>query len=347
MSKGYDPSQLHRFATEILQRVAVPQADAELVADTLVENERHGHPSHGLLRLSWYVARLETGAVKAVTETTYVVDAGAVAVIDGNDGIGQVITTRAMRDAIARAKAHGVGVVGVRRSNHFGTAAYYTRLAAEEGCIGFLSTNSSPSMAPWGGRTKAVGANPWSIASPSGHGSVAVLDIANGHVARGKIYAAMQRGEPIPEGWALGPDGEATTDPSVALAGVLLPMAGHKGYAISFMMDVLSGVLTGSSFGSAIIGPQRPEGSSGAGHLAMALDISAFTAFDGFEERMRTLTADMKGQPLAPGFNEILVPGELEARYAAKVDANGIELPDLTRQELTELAGRLGVETPF
>jgi LDH2 family malate/lactate/ureidoglycolate dehydrogenase len=341
------PEVLREYAAAILRESGVPPDDARLVAHSLVEAERWGHTSHGVLRLSWYVARINAGVVRAVTEPETVIDGGAIAVIDGHDGMGQVITTLAMTDAVRRAKAHGVGVVGVRNSNHFGTAAYYTRMAAAQACIGFLSTNASPSMAPWGGRKKAIGANPWSFAAPAGRFGTVVMDIANGHVARGKIYVAQQRGTSIPEGWAIDADGRATTDPAAALAGVLLPMAAHKGYAISFVMDMLSGVLTGSSFGASVVGPQKADQRSGAGHLAMAFDISRFMPPTEFEERMEQLIGEMKSVPLAEGFDEILVPGEIEMRSAERADRLGVEVPDKTREELTAVAEALSVPSPF
>ena len=221
----------------ILASLGVPTEDARLVAESLVTSAMWGHPSHGMLRLPWYVARLRSRVMNPVTTPEVVSTFGAVAVLDGRDGIGQVVTSRAVTLAGAAAHTHGVSTVAVRNSNPFGTAAYWTRLLADEGCVGILTTNGSPAMAPWGGTEKMVGANPWSIAVPSGgHGSV-VLDIANTGVARGKVYAARERGQRLPEGWAIDAAGLPATDPQAAIDGLILPMAGHKGYAISFMMD--------------------------------------------------------------------------------------------------------------
>ena len=212
--------QLRTFAARALERAGVPAADAALVADSLVQADLWGHQSHGMLRLPWYLARLRSGAMAAVTAPELVVDAGAVAVLDGRNGVGQVLTARAAAEAVARARAHGVGAVAVRNSGHFGTAMYFTRMAAREGCVALLATNASPAMAPWGGRRKAVGSNPWSIAAPAGKHPPMLLDIANSGVARGKIYLARNKGERIPEGWALDADGAPTTDPVAAIAGI-------------------------------------------------------------------------------------------------------------------------------
>jgi LDH2 family malate/lactate/ureidoglycolate dehydrogenase len=337
--------ELREFGTRILETLRVPRDDAALVADSLVVAEQWGHPSHGMLRLPWYVERLRTGRIEPVTRLTVLNDTGALVIVDGNSGVGQVVTARAMDLAVERAKAHGIGAVGVRNSNHFGTAAYFTRRAAAAGCAAILTTNGSPAMAPWGGMDKAVGANPWSFATPDGRGDAAVLDIANTGVARGKIYAAAEKGVPIPDGWALDADGAPTTDAAAALdGGVVLPMAGHKGYAISFMMDVFSGVLTGSSFGTDVGGPWQPDAHSGAGHLAIAIDIAAFQPLGQFEERMRQLVGQVKSVRRAPGVDEILYPGELENGNAAA--GRDIRLPAKTRDDLEELADACGVRFP-
>ncbi|WP_417563490.1 Ldh family oxidoreductase [Microbacterium sp.] len=333
---------LRAFGARVLESRGVPTDDAALVADSLVVAEQWGHPSHGMLRLPWYVERLRTGRIAPVTHLTVLNDLGALVSVDGNAGVGQVITARAMDLAVERARRFGIGAVGVRNSNHFGTAAYFTRRAAAAGCAAILTTNGSPAMAPWGGMDKAVGANPWSFAAPDGQGDVAVLDIANTGVARGKIYAAAEKDAPIPEGWALDAAGHPTTDPHAALdGGVVLPMASHKGYAISFMMDVFSGVLTGSSFGLDVGGPWQPDAHSGAGHLAIAIDIAAFGPRDAFDERMRTLIDQVKTVRPAPGAGAILYPGELENRNLAA--SRGIPLPAKTRADLAALADACGV----
>ncbi|MET7395717.1 Ldh family oxidoreductase [Dactylosporangium sp. NPDC005572] len=336
-----NPEHLTTFGARVLQSVDVPEPDARLVADSLVTADRWGHPSHGMLRLGWYVARIRSGAMTPVTAPVTVVDGDAMAVLDGRDGIGQVIADAACRDAVRRAERHGVGVVAVRNSNHFGTAAYWTRRMAAAGCIGILTTNGSPAMAPWGGRVKTVGANPWSIAAPGGSHGPVVLDIANTHVARGKIYAALQRDEAIPGDWATNAKGVPTTDPRAAIDGILLPMAGHKGYGIAFMMDLLSGVLTGSSYAAGVAGPYIPDQRSGCGHLALAIRIDALMEAGDYALRVDDLIATTKAVPLAPGTDEIFYPGEIEDRAAA----GSLSLPDKTLHDLRELGASCGI--PF
>jgi LDH2 family malate/lactate/ureidoglycolate dehydrogenase len=203
-------------------------------------------------------------------------------------------------------------------------------------------------MAPWGGREKRIGTNPWSIAAPGPDGGVVAVDIANTAVARGKVYLARNRGESIPENWALTADGAPTTDPAEGVLGVILPMAGHKGYAISFLMDVLSGALTGSSVGTGVHGPYEAGQRSGCGHLFLALDVDAFGGDRaGYETRVRQLVDEVKSVPLAQGFAEVFYPGEVEDRAeAANLAAGGVVLAEQSLADLARLAVESGVPFP-
>ncbi|NEB03523.1 Ldh family oxidoreductase [Streptomyces sp. SID13726] len=334
------------FAAATAEAHGVPSEDARLFADTLVTAELWGHPSHGMLRLPWYLDRLASGATAAVADPLVVSDNGAVLVVDGRDGLGQVLTARAVTLGAERARRHGISAVAVRNSGHFGTAAYFTRRAAEQGCVALLATNASPAMAPWGGREKRVGTNPWSIAAPGGRHGTVVMDIANTAVARGKIYHAKERGEPIPEGWAADADGVPTTDPQRAIEGLILPMAGHKGYAISFMFDVLAGVLTGSAFGTAVVGPYRPTGRSGVGHLLICVDIRSMADPAEFERRMEALIEETKSTPVAAQATEVFVPGEPETRTAERLRTEGITIVDDTWAALARIADSTAVPLP-
>ena len=341
------PQTLREFGTRVLASLGVPEDDASLVTDSLVQADLWGHQSHGSLRLPWYAARLRSGVMRAVAAPAVLSDTGPLVLLDGRDGIGQVLTERARTTAIERARIHGVGVVGVRNSNHFGTAMYWTRRAAQDGCVAILTTNASPAMAPWGGREKVLGTNPWSLAAPGPDGRVVAVDIANTAVARGKIYLAKNRGEQIPDTWALGPDGAPTTDPAEGVLGVILPMAGHKGYAITFLMDVLSGALTGSAVGTGVHGPYEADRPSGAGHLFLALDPDAFGDRAGYESRVRQLIDEVKDVPLAQGFDEVFYPGEVEDRAeAANLAAGGVVLAEQSLADLHELGAQIGVPFP-
>ena len=175
------------FATDCGRALGLAPGPAALLADTLVQADLWGHPSHGVMRLFWYGARLRSGATRADAQPEVVANPPALSVIDGQDGLGQVMAEAAMAQAIRAARAHGIGAVAVRNSGHFGTAMYFTRMAAAAGCIGFLSSNASPAMAPWGGREKRIGNNPFSWAAPAGRHPPMMVDMANTAVARGKL----------------------------------------------------------------------------------------------------------------------------------------------------------------
>lgn len=339
--------RLKTCCADILNAAGLSLADAELVADTLVQADLWGHQSHGSLRLPAYVERLRTGAVDAKAEPSPVRDTGPVALIDGMGAMGQVVANTAMNLAIERAKKFGLGAVSVRNSNHFGTAMYFTLKAARQGCIGFIATNASPAMPPWGGRSKSVGTNPWSWAAPAGDHPPMVLDIANTAVARGKIHLARQKGEPIPLGWALDQEGVPTSDPDAALAGVTLPMAGHKGFGIAIMMDVLAGVLSGSAFGSNVAGPFQSERPGQVGHFMLALNIEAFMPLDEFEKRQNELILELRKNPPADGFSDIYYPGEPEALRCEKAMKEGLSLPAETARAIEILCADYSVDTPF
>jgi LDH2 family malate/lactate/ureidoglycolate dehydrogenase len=340
-----DSNHLQHFVTQVYARAGVPAGDAELMANSLVQAELWGHQSHGVLRMPWYLERLRRGSMNPVTQIETVRDIGAVAVLDGRDGVGQVIGKQAMELGIRKARAHGVGTVAVRHSNHFGTLMYFTRMAAQAGCIAFLTSNGGPAMAPWGGaKRKIIGTNPWSIGTPAGDHAPMLLDMANTGVARGKIYLAKQRRESIPEGWALDAEGAPTTDPEAAINGLILPMAQHKGYAIATMVDVLSGVLSGSRFLSAVNGPYHYDKKSGVGHFLTVYDVEAFMPAGEFHERMNAFIAEIKSQPLAKGFDEIFYPGEMEDRAETRNRLNGLNVPLDTWADLARAAQEQGLE---
>jgi len=346
MSKVVHPDDLRKFGKSIFQALGVPEHDALMISDSLVAAELWGHSSHGMLRLPWYVNRLRHGAMEPADMSAIESDVGALVVIDGNHSIGQVLTMKAVDLGMSRAKTHGISAVAVRNSNHFGTAAYFTRKSAEKGFVTFLATNASPAMAPWGGKEKLIGTNPWSIAAPAGKRGVAVMDIANTAVARGKIYLAAERSESIPDGWAADEHGVPTNIASDAINGLILPMAGHKGYVISFMMDVLAGVLTGSKFGKDVNGPYQANKRSGCGHLLITIDIEAIMDSEAFNTRINQLIDQVKDVPTAHGISEIFYPGEIEDRNTEKNLASGISIAEHTWESLARLAEETSVPLP-
>ncbi|MEI7739184.1 MAG: Ldh family oxidoreductase [Betaproteobacteria bacterium] len=334
----FKPSTLIEFSQLIYEKMGVPSAHAYLAADTLVQADLWGHQSHGMLRLAWYLARLQSGAMKAQTQIEVLKDAKSIAILDGCHGVGQVIAQKAVEEAVSRARMHGVGVISIRNSNHFGTCMYFTRMCAKQGMIAILMSNAGPNMAPWGGMKKKIGTNPISIAVPGGEHGPIVMDMANSGVARGKIYLAEKQGKDIPLGWALDSKGRPTTNPSQAIEGLILPMAGHKGYVFGVMIDILSGVLSGSGFLNQVHGPYDPSNLSRAGHFLVALDVSNFQPLDEFEQLIDQYIKSLKDVPLAEGHKKVYFPGELENDFDALHRREGLLLAKDTLSSLVVIA---------
>ena len=337
------PDKLRAFITEIYLKMGVPAAPAAHLADTLVMADLWGHSSHGVMRTFWYGARFASGATQIAAEPHLVTNTGPPLALDGGDGIGQWITQTAVDLAKDRAATFGIAAVSVRNSGHFGTSMYFTRQLAEAGMIGFLATNASPAVPPHGGVEKLIGNNPQSWAAPTGLETPFILDFAHSAVARGKIYLAREKGESIPADWALDADGNPTTDASEAIAGTLLPMAGHKGAGLAAMMDVLGGVLSASAHGPDVAGPYIADRRSGSGHLLMAINIASLRQLDEFTNEMQQMITRWKSSRRQPGVEDILYPGEPEFRHEQAARATGLGLPEEMMIRLIEEARSLGV----
>ena len=337
------PDKLRAFITKIYLKMGVPAAPAAHLADTLVMADLWGHSSHGVMRTFWYGARFASGATQIAAEPHLVTDTGPLLALDGGDGIGQWITQTAVDLAKDRAATFGIAAVSVRNSGHFGTSMYFTRQLAEAGMIGFLATNASPAVPPHGGVEKLIGNNPQSWAAPTGLETPFILDFAHSAVARGKIYLAREKGESIPADWALDSDGNPTTDASEAIAGTLLPMAGHKGAGLAAMIDVLGGVLSASAHGPDVAGPYIADRRSGSGHLLMAINIASLRQLDEFTDEMQQMITRWKSSRRQPGVEDILYPGEPEFRHEQAARATGLGLPEEMMIRLIEEARSLGV----
>jgi LDH2 family malate/lactate/ureidoglycolate dehydrogenase len=342
--KRINPLALRQFVSRLYMALGLNEDKASLLSDSLVMADLWGHSSHGVLRATWYAERIQHHVMDINTDPEITSDTGPLLALDGHNGLGQFITREAVRLAIARAQQFGIGCVSIRRSGHFGTAMYFTKTIAEQNMIGFLATNASPAMAAFGGREKIVGNNPQSWAAPTPFAAPFVVDIAHTAVARGKIYLAKEKHETIPDHWALSPQGKPTTDPAEAILGTLMPMAGHKGFALSAMMDVLSGVLSGGAFGQAIHGPYVPDKPSGVGHFLMAVDIAKLRDLDAFKADMGAMITAWKNSQKAEGVDEIFYPGEKEERHHLNAIAHGLDLADDTVERLLSFAQEQGLK---
>lgn len=339
-----DANRLRQFVTEIYESLTLSIEDASCLADTLVRADMWGHSSHGVMRTFWYADRMLSGAIGLSSQPETLLDTGPLMQIDGHNGIGQVIAQQATKLVRERAAKYGIAAIAIRNSGHFGTAMYFTRQLAETGCIGFLATNASPAMPPTGGTEKLIGNNPQSWAAPSGLHTPFVLDIAHTAVARGKIFLAREKGDSIPLGWALDADGRPTEDPISAIEGSLLPAGGHKGFGLSAMMDVLSGILPGGGFGTGVTGPYVMERPSHAGHFIMAVDIARLRPLAEFEADMQLMISRWHNTAKAEGHDRIYFPGEPEHDAEKEAQKSGISLPDKVIADLVHRAAQMGLK---
>lgn len=340
----YSADGLRALAARLAGAVGVPAPDAEILADALLDADLHGSATHGLSRLGIYLKRIELGQIDPRAELVVEHRRSAVLVVDAANGLGQVQAARTLEHMLPLAREHGVVAATIRRSQHFGALGYYAGRAAREGMILLATSNGEPAMSPAGGYDPFFGTNPIAASFPTGRGWPVTIDLATSVVARGNIIAASREGYPIPEGWALDPDGNPTTDAERALAGTVLTMAGHKGYALALMVEMLSGVLSGAAVGPEIGSMYRQlDRPQDVGHFFCLLDIEAFIELDEFVRRVDRTIDQLKAGRRRPGVDEILVPGERSARTAEENRRLGVPLAPATVQELDELSERFEV----
>ncbi|KAG5933645.1 hypothetical protein E4U53_000923 [Claviceps sorghi] len=340
------PAEAHRLAVDILRGNRVPADQADLVARCLVAADLRGVDSHGINRIPSYMERIRQGVLDPAAQPRIDRVTPVVAHVDGRNGFGFVAAHAAMDAAIASAGVYGIGMASVKRSNHFGMSAWLVRQALDAAMMSLVFTNSSPALPPHGGRTKLLGVSPIACGAP-GKGAMPdfILDMAPSVAARGKIYKALRRGDTIPPGWALDADGRPTVDPEAALGGVMLPMGGPKGAALAIMMDVFSGVLSGSAFAGHVTGPYDASKPADVGHFVVAIKPDLFMDLDAFRDRMEHLYERVVGAEKAAGVDRIYFPGELEQLTEQERARTGIPLVQAEMDALNAEAERVSAKT--
>jgi len=335
--------QLTSFAADVLTAGGLDSREAGVAARWIVYANLRGVDSHGVVRLIQYSDSLAQGEVNPRPAVTEQRGTGPWALIDAGGGYGFAPAIRAAELAAELAADHGLGLVGVRNSHHFGMAASYAERVAELGSIGIVSTNGTRVMAMPGALEVVAGNNPLAIAVPRRPPNRPLIsDMAMTASAYGKIRLAAAEGRELPAGWALDSQGLPTTDPVVALAAAMLtPMGGHKGFALAVVLEALTGVLTGSPFGSEASGHLHHGG--GNGHLMVAIRTDLFLPRSAFEERLEAMLAEILAAPVREGSAPIRLPGDPELAWLAERRRQGVPISlDLLRQ-LDELGARLGV----
>lgn len=339
-----DHERLTTYASTALVKAGLDENHAQIVAENLVDANLHGVDTHGVFKLPEYVDRLQSGGMNPAPDVTVEQTASATAVVDGDDGPGQSVTHRAMDEAVQIAEQSGAGFAGVKNSQHFGTAAYYTRQAAQQGCIGLCMTHAGQNVVPFGGTEPYFGTNPLSISLPRDDGFPITLDMATSVKAKSAVSLAEKRGEDIPEEWAIDADGEPTTDPSEFSA--LRPVGGPKGYGLAFMVEGFCGILMDTVFGEDV--PSSYENLSepqDLAHFVGAIDVEAFTTLSGYTERLNRMATELRDTPTRSGFEEVLMPGEPENMTKEQRTADGIPFSSQEWDALVELGEELELDT--
>ncbi len=340
----FTPEYLHKVTYNIYRAKGVPEDEAEIVATHQVKANLVGHDSHGVIHIREYCERIDKGHI--VPGAPFVVEreTPTTAVINGNWGFGFVVTEKAMRMAIDKAKTQGIAAITVHFQSHIGRLGDYPTMAAREGMIGLITADSGAgpkAVVPFGGKARRLGTNPICIGVPSDMEGQVLLDMATSAVAAGKISLARNRGEQVPTGWIVDKDGNPTNDPNdYAAGGAILPVGGdqgHKGYGLSFMVEMFSGLLTGLGFG---IDPQARHND---GVFISVYQVENFRPLADFKREMKEFAEFVKTSPPAAGFTEVLYPGEIEYKTELKRREEGIDVEEETWNQITDIMRELKV----
>ncbi len=344
----YPKEALVSIVAQLACGMGVPQEDAALFAEALVDADLHGVPTHGVSRLNIYLKRIEAGLIEPKAELAIERRAGSVLAFDAGNGLGQVQARRALDLLIPLARQNGVAAATIRNSQHFGALSWYANYAAAQKLVLLAMTNGEPAMSPAGGYEAFFGTNPIAASFPTGKGFPVKIDLSTSVVARGNIIAAQKKNEPIPEGWALDREGKPTTDATEALLGTVLTMAGHKGYALAMMVELFSGVLSGAAIGAEVGSMYKNlDRKQDVGHFFCLFDVQAFFDYGEYLRRMDETIDRIKASKKRAGVDEILVPGERSARTAAVNLTEGIPVSPETLAELEGWCSRLQVAFNF
>lgn len=359
--KVYVPFDLiTEFVTEAFMGYGIPEEDARICADVLIKSDKKGIDSHGVNRFKpIYVDRIKAGIQKPVTEFEIVRETPTTAVVDGHDGMGQVIGYKSMKMAIEKAKKYGMGMVAVRNSTHYGIAGYYTDMAADAGCIGVTGTNARPSIAPTFGVENMLGTNPLTFGFPTDEPFHFYLDCATSITQRGKIEYFARTGQDTPAGMVIGRDGTAMTDSEqiledlvggqaalAPLGGIGEELAGYKGYGYATVVEVLSAALQQGNFLKMLtgIGENGEKVPYHLGHFFIAIDTEAFMGLDSFKKTAGDILRALRGSQVAPGAKQIFTAGEKEYNNWLFRKEKGVPVNEAVQKELLSVKEELGLE---
>lgn len=352
-----------QFMVDVFKKVGVPEQDAQICAEVLITSDKRGIESHGVGRFKTiYIDRIWNGQLKPTTKMDIVRESPTTAVIDGNHGMGHVISKKSMDLAMKKAKEYGMGMVAVTNSSHYGIAGYYALMAAEADMIGITGTNARPSVAPTFGVQNMLGTNPLTFGLPTDEAFPFILDCATSICQRGKVETYARQGKAIPEGWVINKDGSSCSDPQKILEALtkgdasLLPLggageelSGYKGYGYSAVVEILSAALQGGRFMTALTG-KNEKGELipyGLGHFFIAMDINAFTDPADFKKIAGNILRDLRGSTKAPGENRIYTAGEKEYLIWQEIKDKGVKIDPVIQKEWKELNDKYNLNYNF
>jgi L-2-hydroxycarboxylate dehydrogenase (NAD+) len=340
---------LRAFLVDALRACGLPEADAAIVAEAMLEADLTGADAHGVFRLPGYVRQLKRGVMNPRAKVTVLERSAATALIDGDHGMGHVVMTHAANLAVELARESGVGWVGARRSNHAGAGAIYATIPLQQGMIGIYGAASSVNhMAPWGGTEALLGTNPIAVAIPAGDEAPMILDIATSLASNGAIRTHELEGRPMPEGWVQNrSDGAPITDPRRINEGTYLPMGGYKGSGLSIVIGLLAGTLNRAAFGRDIKDFAAPPGGElNVGQFVIALDVARFIAPDVFKAEVDRHIRDLASSRPLPGVEAVRVPGQGRVARRKEREENGVPLNATVLAQVDEVAKSLAI-TPL
>jgi LDH2 family malate/lactate/ureidoglycolate dehydrogenase len=339
------PKALEKLIAKLAAASGVGDEDSAILAKSLVDADVNGISTHGVSRLNIYVRRIQKGLIDPRAQLKAEKRRTGTIVVDAGNGLGQVQAWKVLDLLIPMARQCGIAAATIRNSQHFGALSWYCNRGADEGMILLAMTNGEPAMSPQGGCEAFFGTNPIGASFPTGKGYPVKIDLATSVVARGNIIAAQKKGESIPLGWALDVEGNPTTDPSKALLGTVLTMAGHKGYALAMMVETFSSGLSGAAIGPAIGSMYKNmDRKQDVGHFFCLLDIEAFMSLREFKSRMDDMIDRIKACRRRPGIEQILIPGERSWRLRQENMNAGLRIEPATLNELKQLCSEAGID---
>jgi L-2-hydroxycarboxylate dehydrogenase (NAD+) len=338
-------ARICRFLTTALERLGLPADHAATVAQLMTEAEVQGSDGHGVIRLVPYARRIRAGGINLKPDIRVVKEKAAMALIDGDNGMGHLVMKHATELAIAKARQCGVAWVGSRLSNHAGPASLYARMALPHDMVGmYFAVGNANHLPPWGGLDMLLSTNPIAVAVPAGEEPAVVLDMATTVAAYGKVKAKAQRGEQMPVGWMIDRQGQPLTDPRRADEGFLMPIGGYKGYGLAMVVGLLAGTLNGAAMGSEVIDFNKDQATiTNTGQAILVIDPDAFGEVDAFKARVDKLIRELRASERMPGVDRIWMPGEQSHAKRLANERDGLALPPALRTQLDEFAREIGI----